>query len=407
MLLHYLKVCNMKNTYKYALIFLLLLSLDTFAQWDTGGKNPFYAQKSRNKTEIGGFIGAANFQDFTKWDADDHNSTSLGHLRLYMINRFDRNNLLVSSLQNRYFYSTTIFNSAFVNDLKTQNDLLNLSWVVLDKEEHVLHSEIDLLFYQFKNDNIRLRIGKQRYDWSQSWLWSANNYHNTYSILGYDIDNRSAVESASLKINFGRRNPWSVEFSSAPRKKLDNSNHIFRLHYADEGNEFQLVGGNVLKDYSLGIGGAIQINKNTSLYGEATYYHPRENSSTKAFIADFTYRQIINRQIVFMLETAYHSNPQPLYANFDVFTEANVKHILRDELQVSALWQYHYNKNIVYGLSSQYYFTDNLMDIRGFLQIDLSKTIEFYASANLYNLAFDDLDNPTRKQVISQLIYKF
>jgi hypothetical protein len=392
------------------MIFTTFLAVQiSFAQWGRAGENPFYQNKKRSKTQVGGFFGLANIQDFTKWDPGNHNQTNVGHLRLFMINRFDRYNTLVSSLQTRFFYSNDINTSSFAQDLKQQNNLVPLTWVVHENESSLLHTELDVLFYQYKNKNFQFRLGKQRYNWSQSWIWSANNYQNTYSVLGFDIDNRSAVESISAKYDFDRNSTWSVEVSSVPRKQLDNSIHSARLLYKKGGNQFQVVGGMVLKDFSVGTGGRWAIDKTKDFFGEVTYFKPRNtDNSSEAFIVDLTYLQVINRRILLVGEVAYHSNPTALVTSPDVFTEINVKNIINDKFQASLLWRYHLNKKVSYGLSSQYFFTHKDADLRAFLQIDFTKKIQLYSAFNAYNIPVEDFDfNLIRKQWINQLIIRF
>ncbi|MCT4664096.1 MAG: hypothetical protein N4A45_02540 [Flavobacteriales bacterium] len=386
---------------------LLLINTSLFGQWNTNKANPFYPDASSNTGYVfGGFMRAANIQDYFKWQENDHIGLNLGHLRLYYFQKFDRYNSLFVSSQNRFFYGKQGEQSAFIKDLKTNNDLINLNWVLLEGNKTLLHSEIDIWHYQWKNELVRIKIGKQRFWWSQSYLWSANNYMNTYSILGFDIDNRSGVESGSAKFRFGKKSPMSLEVAAAPRRQEKNSVYSARLLWEKGVNEFQLVGGKVLNDYTVGVGWTGDMDRGAEFSGEITYFRDRDNAR-EVIIADLAYLKRVNRHWLWLVEVAYHSNPKPLKKSLNIFTEAGTKDLIVDELQFGALIKFFPSRKFEWGAASRFYWDDKTLHGNIYAQLNMTKDFSLYAGYNIFGVSFENSNLIPRKQLVSYLIYHF
>lgn len=387
----------------------ILICQIAFGQWNKSG-NPFYGSKPKGSsgTQVGGFLRFVNYQQYTKWNEDRYSDYAI-HNKLYVYRQFDKNNSVYGSVQNRLIFGEAynLNASGYANSLLQNNDLLNLSFVVKEESNYLIHSEIDLLYYKWESQTTRIKIGRQRYFWNQSFIWNPNNYLNTYSVLGYDVVNRSGVESISVKTKLGgRKSNWSIDMVYAPHKTVDQSIITSRLHYKNKRTEFQVVGGSILDDFSGGLGFSTYLRE-TGISGELTYFKAKSDDGYDAFLVDLsTYYQFPSRLFV-LAEVLYHSNPQINFEPTNIFTNRSVKHLINNELQIAGVMQYPMTKSATVGASLLYYVDDEYTSANAFMLLDITKRLEFYVSYNVFGQTQNVVDGNSRKYLLGQLALSF
>lgn len=391
------------------LILFIFFSQLSFGQWNKSG-NPFYGNKANRSSgiQIGGFLRFVNYQQYTKWNEDRYSDYAI-HNKLFVYQQFDANNSIYGSIQNRLIFGEAynLNASGYANSLLQNNDLVNLSFIVKEENNYLIHSEIDLLYYKWESKSTRVKIGRQRYYWNQSFIWNPNNYLNTYSVLGYDVVNRSGVESISIRTKLGgARSKWNMDVVYAPHKTMDESIVTSRLHYKSKRTEFQLLGGSILNDYSGGLGFSTYINE-TGISGEVTYFKAKSDDGFDALLIDLsTYYQFPSK--LFLLgEILYHSNPQEYFTPTDIFTNRSVKHLITNKLQIAGIMQYPISKRTTIGASVLYYLDDEYTSANAFINSKLTKRIEFYLSYNIFGQAETVIDGQSRKYALAQLAISF
>lgn len=390
------------------LFFFLSFGFIANAQWNNSG-NPFNNQSTRkSNTQVGGFLRFVNYHQYSKWNEDRFSDYAI-HNQLYVYTQFDKYNSFFGSIQNRVIFGEAYEanNSGYANSLLSNNDLVNLSFIVAEEDRYLVHSEIDLLYYQWKSKAARVRIGRQRYFWNQSLIWNPNNYLNTYSVLGYDVVNRAGLESISTGFSLDRKNKWNLEMVYAPHKTFDQSIVTSRLHYKNKHNEFQLVGGSILEDYSLGFGFTTFVRE-TGFSGEVTYFKAKdEEVGYDALLVDMSSFYQFPSKIIFMGEVLYHSNPQQTVQPTSIFTNQSVKHLISNELQVAGIVQYPIHKSTTIGASAIYYVDDEFTSFNAFINSDITKSLNFYVSYNLFGNQEAVLEGDSRKYLLGQLALRF
>lgn len=378
------------------------------AQWNNSG-NPFNQQSTRkSNTQVGGFLRFVNYHQYSKWNEDRFSDYAI-HNQLYVYTQFDKYNSFFGSIQNRVIFGEAYEanNSGYANSLLSNNDLVNLSFIVAEEDRYLVHSEIDLLYYQWKSKVARVRIGRQRYFWNQSLIWNPNNFLNTYSVLGYDVVNRAGLESISARFSLDKKNKWKWEMVYAPHKTFDQSIVTSRLHYKNKHNEFQLVGGSILEDYSFGFGFTTFVRE-TGFSGEVTYFKAKDNEvGYDAFLVDLSSFYQFPSKIIFMGEVLYHSNPQQTVQPTSIFTNQSVKHLISNELQVAGIVQYPVYKSTTIGASAIYYVDDEFTSFNAFINSDITKSLNFYVSYNLFGNQDAVLEGDSRKYLLGQLALRF
>ncbi len=394
---------------KTVLVLLTFLCQMSFAQWDKSG-NPFYGNSSRRASglQVGGFLRFVNYQQYTKWNEDRFSDYAI-HNKLYVYNQFDKYNSIYGSIQNRLIFGEAynLNSSGYANSLLQNNDLINLSFIVKEEHNYLIHSEIDLLYYKWESPTTRIKIGRQRFYWNQSFVWNPNNYLNTYSVLGYDVVNRSGLESVSFRSKLGgRKSKWNLDLVYAPHKSMDESILTSRLHYRNKRSEFQVVGGSILDDYSGGIGFTTYLRE-TGISGEATYFMAKGEEGYDALLVDVSTYYRFPSKLFVLAEALYHSNPQESLTPTNIFTNRSVKHLITNKFQLAGIMQYPMTKSATIGASILYYVDDEYATANAFLLVDITKRIEFYVSYNVFGQAQTVVDGNSRKYLLGQLAISF
>lgn len=394
---------------KILIIIFISVSQISLGQWNKSG-NPFYGNQSRNSSnmQIGGFLRFVNYQQYSKWN-DDRFSDYAIHNKLYLYNKFDRYNSFYGSIQNRLIFGEAynLNTSGYANSLLQNNDLLNLSFIIKEENNYLIHSEIDLLYYKWESQVFRFKLGRQRYYWNQSLVWNPNNYLNTYSVLGYDVINRSGLESVSLSYKLGgRKSKWTMDLVYAPHKTIDESIITSRLFYKNNRSEFQIVGGSILDDFSGGLGFTTYIRE-TGLSGEVTYFNAKNEEGYNALLVDLSTYYRFPSKVFVSAEALYHSNPQENTSPTNIFTNRSVKHLITNEFQIAGIMQYPIHKSTTLGSSVLYYFDDEYTTVNAFILVDITKTMEFYLSYNVFGQTQNVVDGNSRKYLLGQLAISF
>lgn len=390
-----------------SLLFVFCVQVSS-AQWNKSG-NPFYGNTSKkSNTRVGGFLRFVNYHQYSNWN-DDRFSDYAIHNQLYIYTQFDRYSSFFGSIQNRVIFGEAydLNSSGYANSLLSNNDLLNLSFIIAEEDRYLVHSEIDLLFYQWKSKIAQVRVGRQRYYWNQSLIWNPNNYLNTYSVLGYDVVNRAGIESISGRFSFDRKQKWNLDLVYAPHKTFDQSIVTSRLHYKNKNSEFQVVAGSILDDYSAGFGFTTYIRE-TGFSGEVTYFKSKDtDKGYDALLVDLSSFYQFPSKIILMGEALYHSNPQTNIAPTTIFTNQSVKHLITNKFQVAGILQYPIHKSTLIGTSVIYYVDDEFTSVNTFLSIDITKRLGLYVSYNLFGDKNDVIDGESRKYLLGQLALSF
>ncbi|MCL2290282.1 MAG: hypothetical protein FWC34_06200 [Bacteroidetes bacterium] len=148
---------------------------------------------------------------------------------------------------------------------------LNLSWNWKEWKNVVGNTSFDRLSLTFEKNKWKLRLGRQRINWGQTFVWNPNDIFNTYSFFDFDYIERpgcdafrgtyyhSATSSSELAVSVNRDNKVTAAY-------------LFRRNW--KSIDYQLIGG-MQTESDLVIGGAITSDiKGLNLRGEMSYFHP-------------------------------------------------------------------------------------------------------------------------------------
>ncbi len=231
-------------------------------------------------------------------------------------------NLLHNRLNFKYSPDT---NLTFAADIRTRlqwssaepliskkNDAgaADASWLVFSNRSAFLLAQVDRLYAEWNKGKWTLTAGRQRINWSQSFVWTPNDIFNNYSWFDFDYDERSGCDAARIQYHTGAssRIDLAVKADSSGDVTADGL-YAFGLG----GYDLQVLGGYFQSsDIIAGAGFSGTLGKG-SLRGEFSYFHPAENAADTSGVALFSigYDIIFGNSLFLQGEVLYNGNKRP------------------------------------------------------------------------------------------------
>ncbi len=182
--------------------------------------------------------------------------------------------------RNRLFYGELVKSIPMYAELidDANNDVLDLSWVVLDRQAMVLHTMIDRGYVDFVKGNFEARLGRQRINWGINTVWNPHDLFNTASFLDFDYEERPGSDALRLQYYTGVASSVEVAFKAFEKKEEIVAAGLWRVN---KGNyDLQFLGGAYYDDIALGLGWAGNL-KDVGFKGEFSTFIPFRNASTQ------------------------------------------------------------------------------------------------------------------------------
>jgi hypothetical protein len=256
------------------IIFFYCLPLSLFAQDDTP-KN----------WQLTGYVKSLQSLNFIKIPVLDTTLLlldNLVHNRLnftwYMNDQFT----LRADMRNRIFYGDFVkLNLNFAEDLEeTANDFFDLSVVLYDRGDFVVHSMIDRLYMDYTKGNWEVRLGRQRINWGINTAWNPNDIFNAFSFTDFDYEERPGSDALRVKYYTGFASSIELAVKAFDKKEDAVAGVLWKFNRWNY--DFQALVGIVQQDMAFGGGWAGNI-KDASFKGEVTYFHSLQDSVANSF----------------------------------------------------------------------------------------------------------------------------
>lgn len=109
-----------------------------------------------------------------------------------------------------------------------------------DSTGYALVSTLDRLWLQFAFDKLEIKLGRQRINWGQTFVWNPNDIFNSYSYFEVDYPERPG--SDALRVQYYTGDASAIELAA----KIDSSNRVSAAGYFrfnTLGFDIQLLGG--------------------------------------------------------------------------------------------------------------------------------------------------------------------
>ncbi|TVR78196.1 MAG: hypothetical protein EA409_10715 [Saprospirales bacterium] len=179
-----------------------------------------------------------------------------------------------AQMRTRFFAGDLVRNiPGYSEGIDSDDGLMNLSWLVFDHSNWLLHFIPDRLYFQYTRNNWDVRVGRQRVNWGVNMITNPNDIFNIYSFYDFDYIERPGSDAVRVQrhMGFGKR----LEVAIRPDRRLRNS--VAGLLYAFRANDYdvQLISAYYRNRIAIGGGWAGNLGS-AGLKGEVMAYRDIE-----------------------------------------------------------------------------------------------------------------------------------
>jgi hypothetical protein len=199
-------------------------------------------------------------------------------------------------------------NESLINpqSISYDNAWADLSWNWFECNKMVLNTAFDRLFVTFEKNKWQLRLGRQRINWGQTFVWNPNDIFNTYSFFDFDYPERPG--SDALRLTYYHSETSSSELAASVNR--DNKFTAAIMHHWNKNNfDFQLIGG-LYSQSDIVLGGACTSDfKGLNFRGEFSLFQPVKNISDtiSTVAASFGLDYIFSNSLTLQAEVLYNN----------------------------------------------------------------------------------------------------
>ncbi len=326
--------------------------------------NCFCAQEENKKWELNGYI--TNMQSVL-FDSINKNwyTDNLTHNRLNFYYYPTERITTTVQVRNRFMFGDMIEQKLIVKeDYDEYDGVTDLSWNIADGPSYLFNTTIDRLWFQYTLNNLELKIGRQRINWGQSFVWNPNDIFNTYSFFDFDYPERPG--SDAIRLQYYPSYTSKIE-AAVKVNKEDEITAAGLFRFSKWSYDIQVLSGILnSEDLVIGTGWIGNIN-DVSFSGEISYLHPYKNLSDTSglFFTSINLYYMFSNSLMIQFEGLYNQyakEHQP--ENFLEYysSDLSVKKLSMSEFTVFGQLTYPFNPLINTSVSTMYYF-----DIKGFV----------------------------------------
>lgn len=177
-------------------------------------------------------------------------------------------------IRNRFYWGDDVKRIPdFKEELRNQNEFVDLSKSWISTGSTVLHSNIERLWMEYREEKWNIRAGRQRINWGIANTWNPNDIFNAYNFLDFDYEERPG--SDAVKFQYILTDLANIEFAFAGT----GDEPIPAIKYSTNYREYDIQGimGLYQNTITAGVGWAGSIS-DIGFKGEAQYYGGRKDS---------------------------------------------------------------------------------------------------------------------------------
>jgi hypothetical protein len=210
-------------------------------------------------------------------------------------------------LRNRFVFGESLNLNNTISDYEKDYGLVKLTTNVFHGSSYLLNTSVDRLWLAYEKDKWKITLGRQRINWSQTWVWNPNDIFNAYSFFDFDYAERPG--SDALRVQYYNSEVSVSEFAM----KMNSQKQLTAAGFYKFNKwnyDFQVLGGVLNQtDYVVGAGwsGAI---KQIAFRGEMSYFRPvgHLTDSTSLFLASIAFDYTLGNSLMLMAEFFYSSH---------------------------------------------------------------------------------------------------
>lgn len=248
---------------------------------------------------------------------------NLIHNRLNLKGYINNHITLAIELRNRLFTGDMARTGNIYQEMiGTDPGLIDMSWNLVTKQSFFFNTTVDRLWLDLNFEKIQIRIGRQRINWGQTFVWNPNDVFNAYSFFDFDYVERPG--SDAIRLQYYPTSTSSFELAAKADSEDDvTAAGLYRFN--KRGYDFQVLAGySNSSDVFAGAGWSGSVGS-LSLRGEGTWFHPLENFSDTAGTTIVTagVDKIFDDNSMIQVQLMYCNNPVEL-TDFTSFYNGNL-----------------------------------------------------------------------------------
>jgi hypothetical protein len=211
--------------------------------------------------------------------------------------------------RNRFFWGElTSISPEYKDFISIDNGIVNMSWNIFTGNSYILNAAIDRVWLDYTRNNFQVTLGRQRINWSQTYVWNPNDIFNTYSYFDFDYEEKPGSDAVRVQYFTSPSSKAEIAVKVDKNQKITAAG-LFRFNHWRY--DFQgLAGIYTQSDLVLGMGWAGQIAKG-GFKGEMSWFQPLKHFGDTAgvFLSSVEYDYTFRNSIFIQFEGFYNSNP--------------------------------------------------------------------------------------------------
>lgn len=192
-------------------------------------------------------------------------------------------------VRNRFYWGDDVkVIPNFKEQLRNQNEAVNLSETWWSNRSAIFHSAVERLWMEYRKSKWNVRAGRQRINWGITNTWNPNDLFNTYNFLDFDYEERPG--SDAVKFQYMTGDLSNIELACAKTKKHTITGIKYFTNYKKY--DLQVIAGIYQNLFTAGVGWAGSISE-VGFKGEAQFYADQKDSSsnfTSTVEADYIFK---------------------------------------------------------------------------------------------------------------------
>jgi hypothetical protein len=291
-------------------IYILLFALSfvipghLYAQVDSDSVSQ---EPKARKTSLSGYLKFLQTVQFEKVD-ERWTTDNVFHNRLNFKWYLMPSLTFTAEARTRLFYGETVRSFPQYADIIDSDEgyLADLSGMISKGDSYFLHSGIDRLNLDWQSEKWQVRLGRQRINWGQTFVWNPNDIFNAYSFFDFDYEERPGSDAALVRYYTGATS--SIEFATAFARDWDDYKIAAMYRWNRVAYDYQVLTGKVGTDYAIGAGWSGQI-RDAGFKGEFTWLEPLDDffSGDGGLVASLSLDYTFESSLFLHTEAIYNS----------------------------------------------------------------------------------------------------
>jgi len=250
------------------------------------------------------------------------------------------NNILIHNRLNYKFYPgehltfaielrNRIIKGDMVKDNEEYSDMIgndpgvaDLSWNIFMEPSFLLNTSVDRFWVDYNRGKFEIRIGRQRINWGQTFVWNPNDIFNAYSFFDFDYIERPG--SDAIRLQYYPKSSSTIDIAIKADSEHDiTAGALYRFNRW--GYDIQFLTGYVSsKDFVAGTGWSGSVGS-ISFRGEASWFQPVKGfkDTTGRGLFTFGLDKVFKDNSMAQVQIMYCNNP-PGMNDFNSFYSGNL-----------------------------------------------------------------------------------